>query len=218
MPEQPVLIALTAGGETMARKIVAVLGTGEVHGLAHRTVAPDISFTDTIPHIRSQFASGRPVIGICAAGILIRAVAHDLADKRSEPPLLAVGEDGASVVPLLGWHRGANKLALKIAAAIGGHAAVTTAGDNELGFALDDPPSGWRAGDPGPAKTVMAAMLAGQAGKLQRDAHAPLADWLSIPIESDAATVSVLITDSDPEPTPDTFVLHPQILALGVGC
>lgn len=218
MSDQPVLIALTAGGEALARKIVAALGAGEVHGLAHRTDAPDIPFTNTIPHVRNQFASGRPVIGICAAGILIRAVAADLADKRSEPPLLAVAEDGSTVVPLLGGHRGANKLALKIAAAIGGHAAVTTAGDIGLGFALDDPPSGWRAGDPGPAKAVMAALLAGQAVRLERDAHAPSADWLSIPSENDEAALSILITDREPEPSPDTFVLHPQILALGVGC
>ena len=58
---------------------------------------------------------GRPVIGICAAGILIRAVAAQLSDKQNEPPLIAVAADGSSVVPLLGGHHGANLLSRRIA-------------------------------------------------------------------------------------------------------
>ena len=48
------------------------------------------------------------------------------------------------VVPLLGGHRGANRLARQIAEALEGKAAVTTAGDVALGVALDEPPAGWR--------------------------------------------------------------------------
>src|SRR3546814_4821115 len=61
--------------------------------------------TETIADL---FMAGRPVIGICAAGILIRAVASRLADKHSEPPLIAVAADGSAVVPLLGGHHGGN--------------------------------------------------------------------------------------------------------------
>src|SRR3546814_16099891 len=64
--------------------------------------------------------AGRPVIGICAAGILIRAVASRLADKQGEPPLIAVAADGSSVVPLLGGHHGGNLLARRIAAVMQG--------------------------------------------------------------------------------------------------
>ena len=38
---------------------------------------------------RTLFAAGVPVVGVCAAGILIRAVAPLLSDKRAEPPVLA---------------------------------------------------------------------------------------------------------------------------------
>lgn len=61
-------------------------------------------------------------------------------DKRAEPAVIAVSEDGASVVPLLGGHRGANSLARQVAGTLNGHAAVTTAGDTALGVALDAPP------------------------------------------------------------------------------
>ena len=71
------------------------------------------------PHIAALFAAGTPIVGLCASGILIRAVAPLLADKRGEPPVVAVAEDGSSVVPLLGGHRGANALARAIADAHG---------------------------------------------------------------------------------------------------
>ena len=45
---------------------------------------------------------------------------------------------------LASGHRGANRLARDIARALGGAAAVTTAGDVALGVALDEPPAGWR--------------------------------------------------------------------------
>ena len=215
--ERPVFITLTAGGETLARKIVAALGHGAVHGLAHRTSNPDVPFTDTMTHIRTLFAEGRPLIGVCAAGILIRAVAPVLSDKHSEPALIAVAEDGSTVVPLLGGHHGANRLAGAIAEVLGIRAGVTTAGDLGLGFALDEPPAGWRVHDPEPAKALTAALLAGQAVKVLGDTHAPIADWLKVATD-DNAPLSIRITDSDPQPQPDTMVLHPQTLALGVGC
>ncbi|MEZ5791088.1 MAG: hypothetical protein R3D34_09975 [Nitratireductor sp.] len=55
---------------------------------------------------------------------------------------------------------GANDLAREIAAAIDGHAAITTAGDLRLGIALDNPPVGLKLANPADAKPVMAALLA----------------------------------------------------------
>ena len=121
-------------------------------------------------HLRALFREGRPIVGICAAGILIRVLAPLLSDKRDEPPVLAVSEDGASVVPLLGGHRGANVWRAEIAAALGGHAAITTAGDTRFGVALDAPPPGWTLANPADAKAVMAALLAGATARLEGDA------------------------------------------------
>ena len=88
-------------------------------------------------------------MGLCASGILIRAVAPFLGDKTAEPAVVAVAEDGSAVVPLLGGHHGANALARTIAAELGTAAAVTTAGDNRFGVALDEPPPGWTLADAG---------------------------------------------------------------------
>src|SRR5204863_9361134 len=107
---------------------------------------------------------------------LVRAVALLVADKHDEPPVIAVAEDGSSVVPLLGGHRGANRIARLLAERLGGHAAITTAGDLRLGVALDEPPPRWRIADPARVKSAVAALLAGRPVSLIEEACR--ADWL----------------------------------------
>src|SRR5207253_4847606 len=122
------------------------------------------------------FAAGRPIVGLCASGILIRAIAPLLDDKRAEPPVVALAEDGSAAVPLVGGHHGGNVLARALAAALGGTAAITTAGDLRLGLALDEPPPGWQIADHERVKTVAAALLAGRPVTLIDEAG--IADWL----------------------------------------
>jgi cobalt-precorrin 5A hydrolase/precorrin-3B C17-methyltransferase len=109
MAVSPVVIALNASGEKTAARIAVAFGF-ELHGREGRTEAR-ISFPNALDHVRTLFAAGVPVIGVCASGILIRAVAPLLSDKKTEPAVISVSDDGSVVVPLLGGHRGANRLA-----------------------------------------------------------------------------------------------------------
>ena len=218
VPAGAALVALSPGGLELARRLAAVLPAARVHGLAGRAEGADEAFTETVPHLRRLFAEGVPIIGVCAAGIIIRALAPGLADKRAEPPVVAVAEDGGAAVPLLGGHAGANALARAIAAATGGVAAVTTAGDVRLGLALDEPPTGWRVTNPDAAKDVVAALLAERPVALRVEAGD--AGWLtgSAANFADDGELSVLVTErAVAEPGRD-LVLHPPVLALGVGC
>ncbi len=175
----------------------------------------EIVFAETAAHLRALFAAGRPIVGVCAAGILIRILAPLLADKHDEPPVLALSEDGVSIVPLIGGHRGANELARALAEALGGHAAITTAGDNRFGVALDAPPAGWTLANPQHAKPVMAALLAGAGARLEGDA-----DWLRrsrIPFAADGE-VRLVATTRAIEGDARTLVYHPPCLAVGIGC
>ena len=101
------VVAITAEGGGLARRIADALGDAEVHGLrgAGRRRRGVVHGTRSATSAGSS-RRGRPIAGVCAAGILVRSVAPALADKRAEPPVVAVSDDGAFAVPLLGGHRG----------------------------------------------------------------------------------------------------------------
>ncbi|SDY79019.1 cobalt-precorrin 5A hydrolase / precorrin-3B C17-methyltransferase [Jannaschia faecimaris] len=203
----PIVLALNAAGEATARKVAAALGC-PLHGRVGRTQA-EVTFPNALDHARDLFAAGHAVIGVCASGILIRAVAPILSDKTTEPPVISVSDDGAVVVPLLGGHRGANRLARQVALTLGGTATVTTAGDVALGVALDEPPVGYRLANPEDAKGVMAALLSGGG------AHHTGEVLFDLP-QGDAVEISV--TEHPATGGPAKLVYHPQRFTLGVGC
>lgn len=210
MALDPVVICLSRAGEEVAQKLAAALGA-RVHGRAGRVARADAFFANALEHVRELFAAGVPVVGVCASAILIRAVAPLLSDKRREPPLVSVSDDGAVVVPLLGGHRGANRLARRAAEALGGKAAVTTAGDVALGVALDEPPAGYCLANPEDAKPVMAALLSGAGVRQVGERLFDLPEDPGGMVEIHVATAPVAGSEA-------RLVYHPQRFALGVGC
>jgi cobalt-precorrin 5A hydrolase/precorrin-3B C17-methyltransferase len=212
------IVVLTAGGRTLAGRLRDALPGASIHGLRRRIPDVDVAFDDTMTHLAGLFAARTPIVGICAAGILIRAVAPMLGDKRNEPPMLALAEDGSAVVPLLGGHVGGNAMARHIADTLGIVAALTTAGDAVFGLALDEPPPGWTVANPPAAKTMMAALLAGEPVRLTIEAGD--AGWLTAGQAgwAEHADHAVLVTDRAVAGDAATLVLHPPTLALGIGC
>ncbi|KQB96180.1 precorrin-3B methylase [Loktanella sp. 1ANDIMAR09] len=211
MAMKPVVLALSRSGEPTAHKVAAVLGA-QVHGREGRVDEADAFFANALDHARDLFAAGVPIVGVCASGILIRAVAPLLADKTTEPPVISVSDDGVVVVPLLGGHRGANKLSAQIAQALKAVSAVTTAGDVALGIALDEPPAGWRLVNRDDAKTAMAGLLSGGGAQVSGDAP-----WLSDLPKGEGLRISATMAPLD-----DLGAAHlqfaPARVALGVGC
>ncbi|MEM7177571.1 MAG: precorrin-3B C(17)-methyltransferase [Pseudomonadota bacterium] len=212
---RPVVIALSRSGEAVAHRVAAALGA-TVHGRTGRVERADAFFPDALEHVRGLFAARVPVVGVCAAGILIRAVAPLLADKRVEPPVLAVAEDASAVVPLLGGHRGANRLARRIGEALGASAQVTTAGDLALGIALDEPPAGWALANPEDAKDAMAAVLSG--APLVQDGKLPWEPPTSVPGGGEIISVTLAGSLAPGRAGPDRLLYHPKRAVLGVGC
>lgn len=216
----PVFVVLTAQGLDLARRLQPGFPDAEIHGRRGRAEGADLLFDGTAAALRARFAEGRPIVGLCAAGILIRALAPLLADKRDEPPVVALAEDGGAVVPLLGGHRGANHLARRIAEALGIDAAVTTAGDRRFGLALDAPPAGWVLANPEDHKAFAAALLGGSKVRLTADRPEHDPDWLSasdLPFDEEGA-LEILVTEQAEPGSAERLVYHPRTLALGVGC
>lgn len=211
----PVIIVLTQTGFDLAIRLKQILPQAQIHGRASRVSDCDVEFSDAPDHIGKLFFARHPLIGICAAGILIRATAHLLADKLVEPPVIAISPDGASVVPLLGGHHGANRLALELAEFLDGHAAITTAGDVSLKVALDDPPPGWSLANRQNVKSVSAALLAGKTALLSGSAA-----WLEASLIgfSPPGDVRLTVSHKTLQPAANELVYHPQKLVLGVGC
>jgi cobalt-precorrin 5A hydrolase / precorrin-3B C17-methyltransferase len=175
----------------LARKIQNSIG-GQIYGPAH-IGGVDIIYDKATIAIALAFQSHQPVIGICASAILVRAVAPYLRDKHTEAPVVAIAEDGSSIVPLLGGHHGANKLSLEISKCLGGHAAITTASDVIYGQAYDEVEYGLVLANPEHVKSATAARLRGE-------------------------DVSRLVTVNNVEGNERHIIYHPKCLAVGIGC
>ncbi|MEC4817767.1 MAG: precorrin-3B C(17)-methyltransferase [Scytonema sp. PMC 1069.18] len=209
----PAVVVLGENSISIARKITSILPGAQLYGLADRTSNVDVSFTEFGATLRELFATGTPIIGICATGILIRTLAPLLANKREEPPVLAVAEDGSAVVPLLGGLNGVNNLAREIAEALGVKPAITTTGDIRFGVALEDPPPGYRLANPEDAKAFMSDLLAGHSVRVE--GHAPWLKNSSLPLAYDAERV-IEITEKQVVSTAKRLVYHPATVVIGV--
>ncbi|NQE35361.1 precorrin-3B C(17)-methyltransferase [Microcoleus asticus] len=209
----PAIVILGQNSLPIAQKISAHFPGSQIYGLIDRTSNTDINFSNFGETLRELFATETPIIGICAAGIIIRTLAPLLSDKRAEPPVLAVAEDGSAVVPLLGGLHGVNDLAREIAAALGVQPAITTTGDIRFRTALLSPPQGYYLANPEDAKTFISNLLAGAKVRLEG-----AASWLSesnLPIAPDARS-TIRVTEKAVLPAPDCLVYHPKIAAVAL--
>lgn len=220
MSPAPVFVALNETGAALARRLMTLVPGSELHGYAKRVADCDVPFGTVQEHLRELFTEGRPIIAIMSSGIVIRSIGALATDKRLEAPVLCLGEQGYPVVPLLGGHTGGNRLARQLAAELCIEPAITTAGDNLLGLALDDPPAGWRCSNIDAAKPAMAALLAGKPVALVNELGDGIdTTWLTgsgADFSSDGDPVIVL--SEAPPADSETFTLHPETHVLGVGC
>ncbi len=209
----PAILVLGEGAVPAARLIAGALEKAEVLGLRDRVSAADRTFTHFGDTLRSLYEEGRPIVALCAAGIVIRALAPLLQNKRIEPPVLAVAEDGSAVVPLLGGLSGVNDLARQIATALRIAPAITTSGELRFGINLLHPPAELSLANPEDAKMFTSNLLAGQGLKLNGKSN-----WLrqsKLPFASDGK-LAVSITPHSRTPRPDELVYHPRSVAIAI--
>ena len=205
----PAIVILGETSGPIARRLQAQLPGAIVYGLVDRTQSADVTYTHFGDTVRELYAAGTPIIGICAAGILIRTLAPVLSDKRAEPPLIAVAEDGSAVVPLLGGLTGANDLAHAIATILTITAAITATGQLRFNIVLEAPPAGYILANPEHAKSFTSDLLSGTTVRLIGDAS-----WLSQSNISftDDGTHLIEVTPQLVQGSPTHLVYHPQPL------
>ncbi len=182
MTTSPAILVLSALGLQTAFQVKSGLNGSIIYGLDKRVEGADASFENFGDTIRDLYQAGHPIIALCSAGITIRSLASILENKGAEPPVLAVADDGSTVVPLLGGTNGVNVLARQIAAILNVPAAITTSGELRFGTCLLNPPAEFRLTNPESAKTFIADMLAGKTVRIEgnapwlADARLPLDD------------------------------------------
>ncbi len=203
----PAIFHFTDSGAATAKTI-----TDEIDG---KVFAPEQAGRtgELAPKIVAAFKRGQPVIGVCAAGILIRILAPHLGDKNKEPAVIAVSADGLHVVPLLGGHHGANVLAEQLARRLGGTSAITSASSTRFSWALDQAPPGYVLANRERAKPAMAAVLNGE-----KIALSGKAGWLEKAGYQFSPSGSVKINVSEKIPDEEALTFHPKSLVAGVGC
>ncbi len=157
----PAIVILGQGALDTARRVQARYPGALVHGLAGRVEA-DRSYTDFGDTLRELYCADRPIVALCAAGIVIRSLAPLLQRKGAEPPVLALAEDGSAVVPLLGGLAGVNRLAREIGEVLAVAPAITTSGELRFGTCVLNPPAGYVLADLEQGKRFVADLLGGQ--------------------------------------------------------
>ncbi|MDE0111273.1 MAG: hypothetical protein OXN84_03180 [Albidovulum sp.] len=214
---EPAVVCLTENGVDTAASVASAVG-GRLLVRRKTEKAVRAKVIDDVPsELRGLFTAGHPIIGVCAAGILIRALAPVVLEKRNEPPVVCVSENGKFVIPLLGGHRGGNRLSQGLADKIGGVAAVTTASEGAFGVALDDPPGGWRLETPENCKRAAAGLLAGRFARVSGRAewlaplrNRPRTEFLDAPDQN--APLVVFVDGAEP------LIYRRTVYFLGAGC
>lgn len=199
------IVVLGNGALDTARRIQARLPGSRVHGLARR-VSADVAYGEFGAHVRELYSMNTPIVALCSAGIVIRALASRLADKAAEPPVLAVAQDGSAVVPLLGGMSRANVLAREIGGALGIAPAITTSGELRFGQCLLAPPEGYALADIERGKRFVSDLLSGETTRIE--GRAPWLDDAALP-RADDARLAVRITPFAASDE-DSLVIHPR--------
>ncbi|MFC0397443.1 precorrin-3B C(17)-methyltransferase [Paraburkholderia rhizosphaerae] len=215
----PAILILGGSALATARRLQACYPNARVHRLRGRVAVDaqadpgDIVYDELGAHLRELYASGTPIIALCAAGIVIRCVAPLLANKGAEPPVLAVAEDGSAVVPLLGGLAGVNVMAREIAAVLDVPPAITTSGELRFGTCVLNPPEGYALASLVQGKRFVSDLLAGESTRVEGDAH-----WLDdaqLP-RAPHATRAIRITPLAWNGNTDELVIHPRSVVVAL--
>ncbi|MGB9712060.1 MAG: cobalt-precorrin 5A hydrolase [Dissulfurimicrobium sp.] len=208
---------------------VAILAlTDRTKGLAKR-IADDLSKTgraevipepspvrETVGRIWTDYDG---FVFIMATGIVVRAIAPHLKDKKKDPCVVVVDEVGRFAISLLSGHiGGGNDLARRVAESIGAEAVITTASDI-LGLAAVDL---WAKGldlavEDGKALTRVSARLVNK-GSVSIYSEVRLPALPPGLVKTDAPDTADIVVSNRIWSFKGPLFLRPRNLVVGIGC
>ncbi|MEJ2578869.1 MAG: precorrin-3B C(17)-methyltransferase, partial [Kineosporiaceae bacterium] len=173
------VVTTTSAGQVQARRILAAWPEAAL-----------VQETTVVDSLRRAWRDHDAVVAFAATGLVVRALAPLVQDKRSDPAVVVLDDAAQHVIPLLGGHLGgANDLARLLADLLGARPVLTTATDVHDIPGLDT--LGWPVH--GALAAVTRAVLDGEPVRLQADATWPLP----------ALPANVTRTETEPESEPE---------------
>lgn len=218
------LISYTARGRALGARVADIL---RAEGHSCRTFAlpkfveeGDEALALSAPDWAGKaFEEADALVFCCASGIAVRAIAPHVKDKRTDPAVLVIDEQGIFVIPLLSGHLGgANALAEALAKQLGATPVLTTATDVNGLFAVDvfAKANDLYIEDMALAKAVSAALLNREQVGFRSDL--PVTGDLPRELTEDGANLGILISAGKETPFPRTLRLIPRRYVAGLGC
>lgn len=230
------IVAITARGAELARRIGREAGSGEVW-LPQRLRTDDGCryFVEPVAQLLPRlFAEVDGLVCIMATGIVVRTLAPHLRGKAVDPAVVVMDEAGRFAISLLSGHLGgANELAGELAEMLGATAVVTTATDvnglpawdavaRRLGYGVEPV---------GRIKDLNSLLLRGETIALVDRPGQVAEAFAEVPgvqlhgtfagaLQSGAAG-AVFVTHRllpDLESRQNLLVLRPRVLVVGLGC
>jgi cobalt-precorrin 5A hydrolase/precorrin-3B C17-methyltransferase len=214
-PRRVIALAATATGWRQATHLGAALPEVELGN-------SDGSLADAVAE---AWRAGDALVLFAAVGIATRLIAPHLADKHTDPAVVAVDDAGGHAVALVGGHRGGNALTHWVAGALGAQPVITTATEAtgapaleqlgaRLGLCLDDSASDLAA--------VAAALLAGDDVALWRRRPWPTGPLPPnvvevAELEPAAQRPTIVVSDELGDRAGPTAAYRPPSLVVGVG-
>jgi len=234
------VIALSEPAANVARKVRQVLAdegqTVRLHlpsRFARREEGESPINGDFKTLMAESFGNASCMVFVTAAGIAVRAIAGEIKDKKTDPAVLVIDNQGQFVISLLSGHLGkANEIARRLAAALGATPVITTASDSLKIPALDElaVSRGWRVENWDEVKQVMAAMVNGDKvlAMVDRLHYLEQLEFPSnvkvVPVSESTDTASfaaafVISTRANlPRFSNPVLVIRPRTVIVGVGC
>lgn len=238
------IITLTRRGTETGRRLHAALPDSILCSPQRFLTAQDLAAPGVRPYaiavrqvLQDAFRTHAALVGVMASGIVVRELAPLLRSKHSDPAVVVVDEAGQYAVSLLSGHLGgANALARRVAAVLGGTPVLTTASDGQGMPALDllGAEWGWRIERADQLTAASAALVNGEPvgvwqeagetawwpdpapGHLRR--YASLADLVAAAPAAALLITPHLLPEATLQAFPAAVIYRPPCLAVGVGC
>lgn len=236
------LVSVSRDGALLAARLAPALGAADLYveerfaALAGERARPIRA--PLAAHMGDWFAVYRRLVLLMPVGAATRLIAPHLRDKREDPAVVVLDDQGRFAVALAGGHRGgANELARRVAAVVGATPVVTTAADLRSTLAVDllGREWGWR------IEAERAALLAASAAAINGEPlgayqDAGEEDWWQGPLPTGlvrysslealaaAGVPALVISDRTlpqelPADVAERWVVYrPPTLYVGVGC